>query len=175
MVYVEIENNYIKNLCCGDYVPKDCIEVEEDWAGRIGEPLSFYDENLKRKSNIQLIKEGLLGMPIGYKFNEDKTKIILLNQIERIEYGLDKLPNGFKIENDKLVEMSIEEKFAAGLISQKEIDEQEMSKLKEYLCNTDYVTIKIMEGAATVEEYSEILEKRKEARERINKLELQNT
>lgn len=47
----------------------------------------------------------------------------------------------------------------------------EIEDLKEYLTSTDYVVIKIAEGESSAEEYSETLQKRKDARARINYLE----
>lgn len=52
-----------------------------------------------------------------------------------------------------------------------EIKAQEIAELKQYLADTDYVVIKIAEGVATAEEYAEVLQKRAEARTRINELE----
>ena len=43
--------------------------------------------------------------------------------------------------------------------------------LKKQLTDTDYIVIKIAEGVATVEEYADIIAKRKEWREEINRLE----
>lgn len=48
-----------------------------------------------------------------------------------------------------------------------EIKAQEVAELKQYLADTDYVVIKIAEGAATTEEYAEIIAKRQSAREKI--------
>lgn len=53
----------------------------------------------------------------------------------------------------------------------KELAEQQISQLKQYLDSTDYVVIKIYEGVATQRQYSDVLEKRKKAREEINQLE----
>lgn len=47
----------------------------------------------------------------------------------------------------------------------------EIRALKSLLADTDYVGIKVGEGAATHEEYAEILNKRQEWRARINELE----
>lgn len=47
----------------------------------------------------------------------------------------------------------------------------EIDTLKHNLYNTDYVIIKIAEGAATTEEYAEIIKKRKTWRAKINELE----
>lgn len=46
-----------------------------------------------------------------------------------------------------------------------------IGELKAYLSRTDYVAIKIAEGAATQEEYAEILEERRKARKEIGALE----
>lgn len=55
--------------------------------------------------------------------------------------------------------------------TEEEIARQKIRELKNYLSETDYVAAKIAEGAATAEEYSEVLEKRREARSEINKFE----
>ncbi|MBQ6780271.1 MAG: hypothetical protein IJP62_03450 [Treponema sp.] len=55
--------------------------------------------------------------------------------------------------------------------TEEEIARQKIRELKNYLSETDYVASKIAEGAATAEEYSEVLEKRREARTEINELE----
>ncbi len=49
--------------------------------------------------------------------------------------------------------------------------EQRISELKSLLASTDYAVIKIAEGEATKEEYSETLANRKEWREEIRALE----
>jgi len=53
----------------------------------------------------------------------------------------------------------------------KEEKERKVAKLKQKLSETDYVVIKIAEGEATKEEYSEVLANRKAWREAINQLE----
>ena len=50
--------------------------------------------------------------------------------------------------------------------------EDESCKLKKLLTETDYIVIKIAEGEATKEEYADVLKQRKEARARINELEV---
>lgn len=46
-----------------------------------------------------------------------------------------------------------------------------IAELKRNLADTDYVAIKIAEGVATAEEYSEVLASRREWRAEINRLE----
>jgi hypothetical protein len=49
----------------------------------------------------------------------------------------------------------------------------QIAKLKQYLSDTDYVVIKIAEGAATEEDYAEVILQREAARASINELESQ--
>lgn len=52
--------------------------------------------------------------------------------------------------------------------------EQEISELKGKLIDSDYAIIKIAEGAATREEYADLIKQRQEWRARINELEAEN-
>lgn len=54
---------------------------------------------------------------------------------------------------------------------QRQRNEEHISELKEQLSATDYAVIKIAEGSATVEEYADVIAKRREWREEINQLE----
>lgn len=55
--------------------------------------------------------------------------------------------------------------------TEKELAHQRISELKSKLASTDYVVIKIAEGEATAEDYSEILAQRKAWRAEVNQLE----
>lgn len=52
-----------------------------------------------------------------------------------------------------------------------EIAKQRISELKKFLSDTDYIIIKISEGAATKEEYADVIAQRQKCREEINELE----
>lgn len=58
--------------------------------------------------------------------------------------------------------------------SEYELRLRRIKELKRNLTETDYVVIKIAEGAATQEEYAEIIAHRAEWREEINRLEEEN-
>lgn len=49
--------------------------------------------------------------------------------------------------------------------------ETQIADLKQKLADTDYISCKIADGAATREEYADILAQRQEWRKEINKLE----
>lgn len=55
--------------------------------------------------------------------------------------------------------------------TEKELAEHEIEILKQQLNDTDYVTIKIIEGAGTIEQYADIIALRAEWRAQINMLE----
>lgn len=57
--------------------------------------------------------------------------------------------------------------------TEKELAEQRISFLKSYLEETDYNILKIVEGAATIEEKADIIAQRAEWRKEINELEAQ--
>lgn len=50
--------------------------------------------------------------------------------------------------------------------------EEKIADLKAKLAETDYIVIKIAEGAATFEEYADVIDQRQAWREQINELEL---
>lgn len=55
--------------------------------------------------------------------------------------------------------------------TQEEINAQRIAELKELLKSTDYVVIKIAEGAATAEDYADVIAQRQAWRAEINRLE----
>lgn len=54
--------------------------------------------------------------------------------------------------------------------TEEELKQAEIAELKKKLADSDYAVIKIAEGAATKEEYAELIEKRQQWRARINEL-----
>ena len=170
--------------------------IVNNWSGTIGEPLTFYDENYKRYTDIELINKGLKEPPKGMKIEDDKliemtlqekvdsgfivlepnqklvdNQIVEKSQVERINEGLEDLPKGFEIIDGELKLKSIQKQLEDGDISQEEFNQIRVNELKQFLFETDYISIKIAEGEATKEEYADILQQRREARNKINELE----
>ena len=52
------------------------------------------------------------------------------------------------------------------------LPEKQIVRLKKKLSDTDYIVVKIAEGAATAEEYADIISQRQEWRNEINELEV---
>lgn len=55
--------------------------------------------------------------------------------------------------------------------NERQLAQIEIDELKGELFNTDYIALKIIEGAATREEYADVIEQRAKWRKRINELE----
>ena len=79
-------------------------------------------------------------------------RVIRGNEEEGLWWGVEVIPEKTQDEKD---------------LEQAKADEQ---KALAYLRSTDYVAVKIAEGVATPEEYSEVLKKRAEVREEVNAL-----
>ena len=83
-------------------------------------------------------------------------------------------------ESIGMTEMDVEQAYdgtwyVAGYVPakpQSEINAERIAELKQKLADSDYVVIKIAEGVASADDYSEILNGRKAWRAEINELEL---
>jgi len=122
------------------YQEHNRIIVPDDTNIIIGDRLEYYDSKWNRKSDLQLIKEGLISVPEGYILEDgilrfmtiverinsrldelpegyliDGNDIRLMTKGERINAGLDELPIGYKIENGQVFPMTLIEKINAGI------------------------------------------------------------
>ena len=129
------------------YADQKRVKIPREVRLRVGDKLSYYDEDFKRKTDKQLIDEGLIALPDGYKLHGDHLcemtteeciicgqkeppagmkveggEIVPMTQIERIQAGIDTLPKGTKIVGDKLEPLTLTEQLAAGQITQDEYD-----------------------------------------------------
>ena len=86
------------------------------------EPITFYTPDWKRKSNEQLIKEKLLPMPQGHVWEGDELR--QMTKEERVLTGLDKPQPGYKVENGKIIQMTLLERLESEQISKAEYNRQ---------------------------------------------------
>ena len=147
-----------------------------NWNGNIGEPLTFYNDDYTRKSDLELMELGLIDIPQGYEIKEGKLEEIKIEiqEPEKVE-GLEELPPQFKKENGEIVPKTMEEMLADGTVTQDDYNEYLVMNYKQYLNSTDWVVIKTLElqmkGKNVTHDYSDVLVEREKAREKINKLE----
>ncbi|GHV20765.1 hypothetical protein FACS189494_05160 [Spirochaetia bacterium] len=90
------------------------MSVPEDATIMIGDKLSFYHDWV-RKTDRLLVDEGQIRQPRGYTFEGDTLR--QMNNEERKIAGLDPLDAGTKIEDGKIVSMSLDERHDAGIVS----------------------------------------------------------
>lgn len=136
MEYLIIENGKIKAHRCSRSVPVNAIVVE-NWRGSVGEPVDFYDENWQRKSEFELMKECLVEVPKGFKWNKSKTALEEMSQIEKIEAGLEKLQENQIIENGEIRELTNSEMFKKGLLSEENFASIKRNERDFLLTKTD--------------------------------------
>lgn len=117
MEYLIVENGKIKAHRCSRSVPANAIIVE-NWRGSVGEPVDFYNKNWQRKSEFELMKEGLIEVPKGFKWNKSRTAIEEMTQVEKIEAGIEKLQENQIIENGEVRNLTNSELYKKGLLSE---------------------------------------------------------
>ena len=152
-----------------DILPTGAVKVT-NFIGSVGDSLNLYTSSYEKKSNVQLYIEGLLEIPEGYKLNDSKTDIVAMTETERITAGLDKAPTGLKVEDGVLVQKTLDEKLADGDITQKAYYLYKIVALQTQLKETDYIAMKIAEGAASKDDYADKLTERAAWRQQISDL-----
>lgn len=171
---LKIENEKIVSHSIINREPRANEIVVKNWNGTVGEPLTFYNGDYTRKSDLELMKAGLIEIPKGYEIKEGKLEEIKIEtqESEKVEEGL---PPQFKEENGEIVPKTMEEMLADGTITQDEYNEYLVLNYKQYLSSTDWVVIKTLElqmkGEKVTHDYSDVLAEREKARKEINKLE----
>ena len=174
---LKIENEKIIGHSIVNREPRGNEIVVNNWHGTVGEPLSFYNDDYTRKSNVELMVAGLIDIPQGYEIKEGKLEEIKIEtqEPEKVEEEKEELPPQFKKENGEIVPKTMEEMLADGTITQDDYNEYLVMNYKQYLNSTDWVVIKTLElqmkGEKVTHDYSDILAERERAREEINKLE----
>lgn len=107
--YMTVKNNIVTGIFCGE-AEKGSITLPDNHEVRVGEPLTFYNSDYTRKSEVQLIKEKLIELPQGCILDGDSIR--KMTRIERMVAGLDKVPKYNKIVDGQLVPMTDEERLA---------------------------------------------------------------
>lgn len=138
MYYILIENNKIKSLHKGCSLPEGAVEIPEDKiiGLRKGAPINFYKEDWTRKTDYELMQERLKPLDCLYYF-DDKGNLKEKTLQMLVDEGLTVIPNGYKIEDDRFIEMSDAEKYKANLMSKAYYSKKQRDKRDKYLAATD--------------------------------------
>ena len=167
---LKIENGKITSHSIINRKPRENEIVVDNWNGTVGEPLTFYNDDYTRKSDIELMKAGLIDIPQGYEIKEGKLEEIKIEiEIQEPEKVEEELPPS------EIVSKTMEEMLADGTITQDEYNEYLVMNYKQFLDSTDWVVIKTLElqmkGEKVTHDYSDVIAEREKARKKINKLE----
>lgn len=157
MEYIIIEKGKIKNhfISSSKNLPTGAVEVK-NFYGNVGDPVEYYKKDWTKKSLVELVKEGLKEIPIGFKFNDDSSDFIEMSEIEKYKAGINKIPLGYKIENDALVKMTDEELLESGQFTLAEYNESKKQKILSELDSIDKKSTRsvraILSGTGTDED-----------------------
>lgn len=178
MEYITVENNVITGNYCGSVLPDNAIQVE-NFNGVVGEPLTYYNDDYSRKSDLELYIAGIKTIPTGFKLNDNNSALVEMTQVEKISAGIETIPAGMKLENNQLVSKTTKEQLADNEITQEEYNNYLIDGYKSKLRDTDYIIAKLTEAlaindsdevAAIESNYAEQLINRKNWRNLINEL-----
>ena len=128
MEYLKIENGIITAHYAGDMTDEDCIPLDGEFWGCVGEPVDWYDEHWKRIDDITLYATGKRPLPNGMRLNDEGTGLVELTEEEMVLAGQKPVPFGRKIEDGRLVDKTRREMWLDGDIS---TEDYEMSKRME--------------------------------------------
>lgn len=135
-------------------------EVPIDVHTRIGKNKKEYDTGWKLKKLSVRVADGYAKIPEGHKLENEK--LVPMNLQEKVDAGLIIIPEGMKVENNSFVEMTTTEKVKAGVITQKEANAIE----KEKLIQEKMLAIKQSEDDALRQRAIAELEKEKNVQKR---------
>lgn len=116
--YMIIKDNIVTGIYCG-IAEEGSITLPVNHEVRVGEPLTFYNNDYTRKSDIQLMHENLIPIPKGYKI--ENNNLVELSYEEKVVMGLESLPYGMKIVDNNLVPMTEDEKLAVMTTEEKAV------------------------------------------------------
>ena len=173
MEYITVEKHIITGHYASDTIPEGAIPVT-DFIGRVGEPVSYYNPDWSRKSDIELMLSGLMTIPNGYKITN--TGLIEMSLKEKIDAGLETIPTGKQLDENEtaFVNMSDDEKMEAGILSQEEYDQIQNARIIADLFEIDVKTIRsiraILSGVFTEEDKIFLADMEKKAIELRKKL-----
>jgi hypothetical protein len=122
-----VKNGVITGCHCGSleadffgtpYYGHDRMQIPDNAVVSAGDLAAYYNDAWRRKSDLQLMNDGLLDMPEGYVIEGEALR--KMTEDEKILAGLLPPPEGRKIEDGKIVLMTLEDKLAAGTVTEED-------------------------------------------------------
>lgn len=137
MEYLKIENGIITAHYAGDMVDEDCIPLDGEFWGCVGEPVEWYDEHWNRIDDMTLYATGRRKIPNGMRINDDGTSLVEMTDDEKVLAGLKPVPFGQKIEDGRLVNKTSREMWLDGDITTEDYRQSKRMERDSLLSSTD--------------------------------------
>ena len=117
--YMIVKDNVVEAIYCGGVEENEnIIMLPENHQVRVGENISFYNNDWSRKSDVELMQLGLIDIPAGFKL--ENNTLIEMTYEEKVIAGIEKMPANMKIENGKVLPKSENELFNEMTLEEKE-------------------------------------------------------
>ncbi len=174
MEYIEIKDNIITGHYCGAMPENKNPEIEYrevmDLKAAIGDDVRFYSDFDKgiKKPLKQLVKEKLVAIPEGKKFNKTGDDFVDMTEAEKVKAGLRKLSKREKLDGDNIVQKCEKELYDDGIITAEAYNAY-IDTMREtaYKSETDKLGLQVLRGEYPKEEW---LEKITEIKKRYPKV-----
>lgn len=171
MMFITHDGAKITAIYSGDpsKVNAKTFEVPETFQGTTGMPLAMLDAEWRRRPTEELIEEGIIPKPNGFVWDREKRDWRSVTKAELVADGRLELGPREKVEGDLVVEKSMGELDAEGLLTAEERAEWERDKALARLRAVDYESTRPMRaklvGTATVDDEEMLRQLENEAKQ----------
>ena len=117
-------------------LPEGAVRVPKGFTGIKGMNVHEFNGNRTLRPLSERVGLGYVKLPEGYKL--DGENVVEMTDIEKYAAGVLAVPSGYRLVDGKLVEMTQAEKLAAGIITEADIESQARAKRDELLSSVEW-------------------------------------
>jgi hypothetical protein len=138
MKYIKVENDVITGVWATDSaeLPEGAVQVPKVFNGIKGMNVHEFDENWTLRPLSERVGLGYVKLPEGYKL--DGENVVEMTDIEKYAAGVLAVPSGYRLVDGKLVEMTQAEKLVAGIITEADVEARARAKRDERLSAVEW-------------------------------------
>jgi hypothetical protein len=138
MKYIKVENDIITGVWATDSteLPEGATQVPKGFTGIKGMNVHEFDDNWTLRPLSGRVSLGYVRLPEGYKL--DGENVVEMTDIEKYAAGVLAVPSGYRLVDGKLVEMTQAEKLAAGIITEADIEPQARAERDDLLSSIEW-------------------------------------
>jgi len=138
MKYIKVENDIITGVWATDSatLPEGAVRVPNGFTGIKGMNVHEFDDNWTLRPLSERVSLGYVRLPEGYKL--DGENVVEMTEIEKYQSGVLPVPSGYKLADGALAEMTLAEKLAAGIITEADVEAQARAERDERLSSVEW-------------------------------------